>query len=69
VLGDTYRGLQASFDDDYARLSLGSLMHDRQIEALAAEGVRAYDLGSEVEYKKRWGEEGLETVTVVAVPA
>jgi CelD/BcsL family acetyltransferase involved in cellulose biosynthesis len=69
VLGDTYRGLQASFDDDYARLSLGSLMHDRQIEALAAEDVRAYDLGSEVEYKKRWGEEGLETVTMVAVPA
>jgi CelD/BcsL family acetyltransferase involved in cellulose biosynthesis len=69
LLGDAYRGLQASFDDDYAHLSLGSLMHDRQIAELCDEGVAAYDLGSEVEYKKRWGEEGLETVTLVAVPA
>lgn len=69
VLGDTYRGLQASFDDDYARYSLGSVMHVEQIAALCEEGVAAYDLGTEVDYKRRWGEEGLATVTLVAVPA
>lgn len=69
VLGDTYRGLQASFDDGYARFSLGSLAHHHQIEALSMEGVAYYDLGTDVEYKRRWGEPGLETVTLVAVPA
>ena len=69
VLGDTYRGLQASFDQDYEPYSLGSLAHYHQIAELCASGVAAYDLGTDVEYKRRWGEDGLETVALVAVPA
>ena len=68
VLEGTYRGLQASYDDGYERFSLGSLMHYHQIAELCAEGIAAYDLGSEVDYKRRWGEEGLATITVIGVP-
>jgi CelD/BcsL family acetyltransferase involved in cellulose biosynthesis len=66
--GLVYRGLQFSFDDAYRSLSLGNLAQLAQITALAAEGAALYDLGSEVEYKRRWGELCLETVTLVAMP-
>jgi CelD/BcsL family acetyltransferase involved in cellulose biosynthesis len=66
--GAVYRGLQFSFDDAHRSLSLGNLAQMAQIRALTDEGVRLYDLGSEVEYKRRWGELCLETVTLVAVP-
>ena len=68
MLGDTYRGLQFSFDADHAHLSLGNLCQLRQVEALCAEGLQFYDLGAEVEYKQRWGERLMETVTLVAQP-
>lgn len=60
----TYRGLQLSFDQDFERLSLGNLAQLAMIEELCGEGIRRYDLGSELEYKARWAEERLETVTL-----
>ncbi len=60
-LGAEYRGLQFSYHDDYAALSLGSLCQYHQIVALVAEGVELYDLGSEMEYKQRWAEENFVT--------
>jgi hypothetical protein len=66
--GPVYRGLQFSFDDAHRSLSLGNLAQLAQITTLTAEGVAIYDLGSEVEYKRRWGEQCFETVTLVAVP-
>jgi CelD/BcsL family acetyltransferase involved in cellulose biosynthesis len=66
--GIAYRGLQFSFDDDYRALSLGNLAQMTQIAALCDEGVALYDLGSEVDYKRRWGERCLETATLVAIP-
>jgi CelD/BcsL family acetyltransferase involved in cellulose biosynthesis len=68
IFGDTYRGLQFSFADDHAHLSLGNLCQLRQIEALCDEKIGFYDLGSEVEYKRRWGEIIHETVTLLAWP-
>ncbi len=67
VLGDTYRGLQFSFAEGYEDCSLGNLCQLTQIEALVAEGVRVYDLGAEVDYKRRWGELVDETVTLLAL--
>lgn len=67
VLGDTFRGLQNSFDDRFRALSLGNAMQAHTIARLCAEGVAIYDLGSEMEYKARWAEGGLETVTLIAV--
>ncbi|HUS64759.1 MAG TPA: GNAT family N-acetyltransferase [Kofleriaceae bacterium] len=68
LFGSTYRGLQFSFADGYDALSLGNLCQLEQIRALCDEGVTFYDLGAEVEYKRRWGETLRETVTLLAVP-
>lgn len=67
ILGDTFRGLQNSFDDRFRELSLGNAMQAHTIAFLADEGVRYYDLGSEMDYKARWAEGGLQTITLIAV--
>jgi CelD/BcsL family acetyltransferase involved in cellulose biosynthesis len=68
VFGDSYRGLQFSFAADEEHLSLGNLCQYRQIESLCAEGIAFYDLGAEVEYKRRWSDVVRETVTLLAWP-
>jgi hypothetical protein len=69
LMGDTYRGLQFSFAQGWEDCSLGNLCQYHQIAALADEGVRAYDLGAEVEYKRRWGERAEQTVSLLALPS
>lgn len=69
LFGTTYRGLQASFDHRFAAESPGVLVHLEMIELLAAEGILAYDLGSDMDYKRRWGEPGLETVSCLTIRA
>ena len=68
VRGRSYRGLQFSFDAEYEQLSLGNLCQFQQIVQLCDEGIAQYDLGAEVEYKRRWGEQAQETVTLLALP-
>ncbi|MEO1267669.1 MAG: GNAT family N-acetyltransferase [Myxococcota bacterium] len=65
VLGSTYRGLQVSFDHDFAHLSLGNLVQWQMIQRLCQEGVLWYDLGGELPYKARWAENVLETTMLV----
>lgn len=65
VLGDTYRGLQFSFDNEYRAYSLGALMQLRQIEELCAGGYATYDLGTDIAYKERWGDQTLDTVLLI----
>ena len=65
VFAKTYRGLQFAYDNDYAAYGLGNLAQLTTLEAVAAEGVAIYDLGSDVPYKARWGEEIFETVTIL----
>lgn len=65
VFAGEYRGLQFSFDDDYRRHALGNLLQLRQIEALCAEGVGVYDLGTAMAYKERWAETVVETRLLV----
>lgn len=64
LFGDAYRGLQLSYDHRFKKQSLGNLVQHEMIRRLADEGVRSYDLGSELSYKARWAEERLETVTL-----
>jgi hypothetical protein len=66
VFGDTYRGLQFSFDSRFSSLSPGNLCQLEEIRRLVESGVRRYDLGSEVRYKQKWGEEVVETASLVA---
>lgn len=67
VFAGEYRGLQFSYDDDHARLGLGGLLQLEQIEELCGEGVARYDLGTEMDYKRRWAEEIVETEMLVIV--
>lgn len=67
VFDGTYRGLQFSYRDEHARYSIGSLCQVHQIEALCREGVTAYDLGTEMEYKARWAERTFPTELQILV--
>lgn len=67
VFEGEYRGLQFSYDDDHARLGIGGLLQYHQVTALCEEGVARYDLGTEMDYKRRWAEEVMETEMLVLV--
>ncbi len=67
VFGDTFRGLQNSFDDRYRELGLGNRMQAEVISRLATEGVGIYDLGSEMDYKARWAEGRDTSLTLIGV--
>lgn len=68
LTGDSFRGLQLSYDDRFEQLSIGNLMQRQMIEKLCGEGARSYDLGTRSDYKRRWAEDGLRTLTLVARP-
>jgi hypothetical protein len=65
VLDGAYRGLQFSFDMDYAACSLGNLCQLEQIAELCEQGFGHYDLGTEMDYKRRWAEATHDTVAVL----
>jgi hypothetical protein len=68
LVGHHFRGLQVSYDERFDPLSLGNLMQREMIAKLCDEGVTRYDLGTRSDYKRRWAEEGLRTLTLVARP-
>lgn len=65
VFAGTYRGLQFAYDDDFSEYGLGNLAQLITIETVAGEGIGIYDLGSDVPYKAKWGEEVFETSTIL----
>jgi len=65
VAFNTFRGYQFSFDDEYRALGPGNLMQWVMIEALCEEGVAFYDLGTDMEYKRRWADFAMETVSLL----
>lgn len=67
VTATDYRGLQFSYDDSLRALNIGSLLQYHQICALCDEGVTRYDLGTEMDYKRRWAESVMETELLVVV--
>jgi CelD/BcsL family acetyltransferase involved in cellulose biosynthesis len=67
VFDGEYRGLQFSYDDDHAELGLGGLLQYQQITELCTGGVTRYDLGTEMDYKRRWAEDVMETEMLVLV--
>jgi hypothetical protein len=67
VFEGEYRGLQFSYDDAFSHLGVGGLLQYHQVLALCAEGVGRYDLGTEMDYKRRWAEEIVETEMLVLV--
>lgn len=67
VMAGEYRGLQFSYDEDLARFGIGSLLQYQQVVELCEEGISRYDLGTEMDYKRRWAEEVMETEMLVLV--
>lgn len=67
VFDREYRGLQFSYDDAYAHLGIGGLLQYHQVIELVADGVGRYDLGTEMDYKRKWAEETVETEMLVIV--
>jgi CelD/BcsL family acetyltransferase involved in cellulose biosynthesis len=67
VFEGEYRGLQFSYDDEHAHLGIGGLLQIHQIVELCGEGVLRYDLGTEMDYKRRWAEDVMETEMLVIV--
>ncbi len=67
VFEGEYRGLQFSYDDTYSHIGVGGLLQYQQVVELVAEGVGRYDLGTEMDYKRRWAEEIVETEMLVLV--
>lgn len=67
VMGGEYRGLQFSYADELSRFGIGALLQYHQVIELCTEGVARYDLGTEMEYKRRWAEDIMETEMLVLV--
>jgi len=67
VMAGEYRGLQFSYADELSSLGIGGLMQYQQIVELCGEGVARYDLGTEMDYKRRWAEDIMETEMLVLV--
>ena len=67
ILGETYRGFQMGFDDQYAAHSPGNLAQLEMIAGLAGEGIEVYDLGMAIDYKKRWAENLLRLTNIIIV--
>ena len=67
VAGGEYRGLQFSYDDEHAQFGLGGLLQYHQVVELCADGIGRYDLGTEMDYKRRWAEDIMETEMLVLV--
>jgi Acetyltransferase (GNAT) domain len=67
VLGNTYRGLQISFTESARELSVGNLLQWHEVQRMCAEGLHTYDLGMDIDYKRRWAENHMTTRAIIAV--
>lgn len=67
VRGRRYRGMQLSYAQDWASLSVGNLLQMDEIDRLAREGIDTYDLGMDMDYKRRWADTQLVTRPLIVV--
>ena len=66
VRAGIYRGLQLSYSQEVAELSVGHLLQHHQLRALCAAGdATTYDLGMDLDYKARWADHPVPTFTLV----
>jgi hypothetical protein len=67
VRGDRYRGLQLAYVEEVRALSVGHRLQLEQLRRLGIEGIRTYDLGMDMEYKRRWADTVEETFSIIVV--
>lgn len=66
VRNGRYRGLQLSYSEEVQELSLGHILQLYEIQRLPAEmGVHTYDLGMDMDYKRRWSDTATSSATLV----
>lgn len=66
VRNGRYRGLQLSYTESAEHLSVGNLLQHRQIELLCRNGeATVYDLGMDLDYKRRWADHEVSSFTIV----
>lgn len=65
VRGPLYRGLQLSYTEDVRDLAVGHRLQLAQLGRLEVEGIETYDLGMDMEYKRRWADRVDETFAIV----
>ncbi|MEL7208203.1 MAG: GNAT family N-acetyltransferase [Actinomycetota bacterium] len=65
VRNDRYRGLQLSYRSTMAQWSIGHLLQWWQLRSLEPEGLRHYDLGMDMDYKRRWADRPEPTLTLI----
>jgi hypothetical protein len=64
-----YRGLQISYTDEVSPLSIGHLLQDRQIALLCTgDDADTYDLGMDLDYKRRWADHAETSFTLMIDP-
>ena len=65
-----YRGLQISFVDGFDDLSVGNLLQHHQIQTLCQSDLAdVYDMGMDIEYKRRWADRAETSVMVMVARA
>jgi hypothetical protein len=67
VRGTGYRGLQFSYAAEHRALGLGNALQLQQMRLLCEEGIESYDLGMDMEYKRRWADYQRETVSLLVL--
>jgi len=65
VRNGRYRGLQLSFIEPARHLSVSHLLQHHTIKALVAEGVHTYDLGMDMDYKRRWADRSEPSMSLI----
>jgi CelD/BcsL family acetyltransferase involved in cellulose biosynthesis len=66
VRNGRYRGMQLSYATEVKELSLGHVLQLYEIQRLPAEvDVHTYDLGMDMEYKRRWSDISSSSATLV----
>ncbi len=66
VRNDIYRGLQLSYAEDVAPLSIGHMLQWRELRKLAeTDTVAWYDLGMSIEYKAQWSDHRIPSPVLI----
>ncbi len=65
--GATYRGLQFSYDCEFAEYALGNLLQLEQMRFCEQQGIHHYDLGMSMDYKRRWSDSEHETLALFVI--
>lgn len=60
-----YRGLQLSYSESSKHLSISHLLQAREILRLCDSGVERYDMGMDMDYKRRWADQTATSVVLI----